>query len=136
MNLVPIDQNKSERPGRQNPPDRSAHAHQTKLTLSVFHVRERNRVGDRDRRHIQQAMDQHQAEEERERRVWIRLSGSQARHRGGSLDRGQPKQGQTADQLAESQKLLGGEMPVRVLIAEEHPHDGREWKGVQNQRLL
>src|SRR3974390_3028748 len=38
--------------------------------------------------------------------------------------------------MAKSQKSFGGEMPVGVLVAEEHPHDRRDRKRVENPGLL
>ena len=38
--------------------------------------------------------------------------------------------------MAKGEKFLCGEISVRELIAKEHSHDGSEWEGIQNPRLL
>src|SRR6516165_7786267 len=38
--------------------------------------------------------------------------------------------------MAESEKLFGGKMPIRVLVAEEHSHNSRDGKGIQDPCLF
>ena len=45
---VPVDEDERHRPGRQNPSDRPAHAHDAEFLLRILHVGEGDRVRDRD----------------------------------------------------------------------------------------
>ncbi len=62
IDFIPIDQNESEGPGCQNPPDGAAHTNQPEFLLRVLHVGECNRIGDRDGRDVEQAVYRHQDE--------------------------------------------------------------------------
>ena len=119
MHFVPIDENKRERPRRQDPTNRSTHAHDAEFFLRILHVRERDRVRDRNRGHVKQAVHEHQEEEHpeivRERR---------GHHRN------------AADEMAEGQKFFRGEIAIRKLVAEKHADNRRDREGVENHRLL
>jgi len=119
VNLVPVHQNKGERPRRQHPAQRAAQPHQPKFLLRILEVRESNGIHDRQGWHIQQAMYQHQAEERPER-----------------PRQGEPQQCQPADAMTERQEFFGRKVAVAKLVAKEHPHDGRERKRIQNASLL
>ncbi len=119
VHLIPIDENERERPRRENPTDRSTHAHDAKFLFRILHVRERNRVGDRNRRHVKQAVHEHQ---EKEHPKIVRERQSDHRH--------------AADQMAERQKFLRRKSAIGKLITEEHSDDGRDRERVQNHRLL
>ena len=69
--------------------------------------------------HEEEAVQEHQAEERPER-----LLVGQAEHR------------QAADQVAEGQELLLGEIAVGELAAEEHPGDRRDRERVEDPGLL
>src|ERR1700761_6827994 len=43
---------------------------------------------------------------------------------------------QSANQLAEPEKLFGRKIAVSELIAEKHPDDRRNWESVENPNLL
>ena len=80
---------------------------------------EGDRVGNRNRGDVNQAMDQHQNKE---------------RPEGG--DKSAANNRDTADQVAESQEFFRSEIPIGKLVAEEHPDDGRNRKSVQDPCLL
>ena len=119
IHLVPVHQDERERPRRQNPADGAAHPHDAELLLRILHVGEGDGVRDRDGRHIEQAVDQHQA-------------GRTARN---SCVKRQSEHRQPADQMAERQELLGRKIAVRELVAEEHPDDGRDGERIQNPAI-
>ena len=82
---------------------------------AILHVGEGDGVGDRNRRHVEQAMHEHREEERPERR-----GERERQHR------------EAADQVAERQELLRGEIAIRELVAEEHADDGGDREGVEN----
>ena len=63
INFVIIYEDEDERPRCENPPNRSAHAHDAELFLRVLHAGESDGIGDGDRWHVEQAMDHHQTKE-------------------------------------------------------------------------
>ena len=92
---------------------------ESELLLGVLQVGERDRVGHRERRHVEEAVEQHQPEERPER-----LLIGQRQHR------------QAADQVAERQELLLREVAVGELAAEEHAGQRRDREGVEDPGLL
>ena len=108
-------QQEEQWPGGQNPADRAAHPHQTELLLGVLHVRERDRIGDRDRGNIEQRVDEHEAEEHGKR-----------------LGPVHPEDRQATDEVAGSHELLGGKRAVGELAGEEDAHDRGDREGAAN----
>ena len=96
-----------------------AHSDEAELLLGVLHMGESDRVGDRDGRHIEEAVHQHQGEKGPE----------------GSGE-AESEHGQAADEVAEAEESLGGEMPVGELVAEEHADDRGQGEGAQDPSLL
>jgi hypothetical protein len=115
----PVDEDEREGPRGENPADGAAHAHDAEFLFRVLHIGERDRIGDRDRRHVEEAVHEHQ-QEEREK-----LFGETA-----------AENRQAADEVGESEEFLGVKFPVSPLVAEEHADDRGDREGVQNQRLL
>ena len=108
-----------QRPGDEDPADRAPHAHEAKLLLGVFHVRKRERVGDGDRRHVEEGVDEHQPKERRE-----------VLHEVHAEDR------QAANEVAEGEELLRRERPVGELAGEEDADDRSDREGASHPRLL
>ena len=110
---------KDERPRRDNPPDRAARTHESEFAGRVFQMRERDRIGHRDRRHINDGMDHEERKEQRK-----------GRHlRGGD-------QADAGDQVTESKKPLGRKVAVGELIAEKDPQNRAEGKHAAAQTDL
>src|SRR6266852_3921474 len=119
MNLIPIHKDKGERPRGKNPADGAAHADRAEFLLRVFHIREGDGVYDGNRRHIQQAMQQHQTQKGPES-----PGERQAEHR------------QSADEMAESEEFLRRKIAVAKLVTKKHADHGGDGKCVQNPGLL
>lgn len=108
-----------ERPGGENPTDGTTHAHEAEFLLGVLQMREGDGVRDGDRRHIQQGMDEHEAEEGVE-----------------VLDEIHAQDGQTADEMAEGHELLRREVAIRELVAEEDSDNGGDDESAADQSDL
>src|SRR5579862_2494336 len=119
LDLVPVHQDERKRQGCQDPPDRAPHAHRAELLLRIFNMRKGDRVHDRKRGNIKQAMHPHQDEKRPE----------MSRER-------TAENSQTSYQMAEGKKPLSREIAVGKLIAEKDPNDGRDGESVQDPRLL
>src|SRR5260221_9342915 len=105
MYLVPIDENKRERPCGQNPSDRSPYADESELFLRVLDIGKGDGVGNGVGRDVEQAMNHHETEK---------------RPKSSSESQGQNRD--TAHKVTESEKSFRGEMAVRILIAKKHAH--------------
>lgn len=116
---VPIHQNERERPGGENPTNRSPHPHNAKLFLGIPHVGEGDGVADGHRGDVKQTVQQHEPEERPER-----------------PGESQAEDGQPADEMAEREEFFRRETPVGKLVAEEHAHNGGDRKRIQHPGLL
>jgi len=119
MDFVPIDEDEGEGPRGQDPADGSSHADEAKFLLRIFHVRKGDGVGDGNGGDVEKAMHEHESEER------PKFAGE-----------GEAEHGRAAHEMAEGEKFLGGEVPVGVLVAEEHADDGGDGKGVEDPGLF
>ena len=112
VDRVPIDEDEGERPRGENPADGAAHAHETEFFLGIMQMREGDGVRDRDRRHIQQGVDEHETEE------------------GGKIFSPiHTENGQPTDQVTDGHEFFRREIPVRELVAEEDTDHGGNGEG-------
>ena len=101
-----------ERPARRDPPDGAPQADAAELLLGVLQVMEADRVGQGERRHVGQRVDEHD-EEERPERALVR----------------EGEHGEAAHEVAQGQEAVGPQVTVGDLAAHEERGDRRDGLG-------
>ena len=95
-------QQEDEGPARQHPSHGAAHANLPEIVHRITKIGESDGVGHRDRRHVEDAVDQVEGEECRE----VRREGN-------------AEQAQAGKDVADAKETLCRKMPVRELVREE-----------------
>ena len=101
-----------EGPGGEHPADGAAHADDAVFFLGVLEVAEGQGVGDGDGGDVEEGVDEHEAEEEREA--------------GGPIH---GEDGDAADEVTEGHEFFGSEVAVGELGGEEDADDGGDGEG-------
>src|SRR5687768_4591282 len=104
--FIPIDEDEDEGPGGEDPTDGTAHADDPEFLLCILHISEGDGIGDRDGGDVEEAVEEHQTVE-----------------RPKALGESATENGESANDVAEGEESLGGEISIGKLIAEEHSDD-------------
>jgi hypothetical protein len=115
----PIDKNEREWPRRQNPPNGSTHADNPEFLLRILHMGKRNRISDGNRWDVEQAVHKHQRKKRPKR-----------------SRPGERQDGNATDQVTDGEKTFRGEIPIRKLIAKEHPNDRGNRESIEDPGLF